>query len=327
MRYWMIIGEGGEDMLSLVKPKKKPEGETPKAGNQAAKPAGEKPTAGAQAKKPTSDKPKLEFRGFLADDLSFTIGKDGEEEFYILGEKVLPPDVFLLWGHYSEQFEAISRRLTSVGAKSINDIEGKRIACSKLLSGIVFEKAGIPQPKTLLIGKGTGADTVEGIFGYPVILKPSDGAQGKGVSLLENREALETKLSEIQSLMANGGAPWLAQEYIAASRGRDIRVEVAEYKVIDVLARVAADPNEFRSNVHLGGHVEDWELSEEAKEMCERAARAVGLRLCGIDLLLTGDGGYVVGEINCTPGMRDEYMKSPQFQKDMNALLMNTLKG
>ena len=308
MRYWMILGEGGEEMMSLVKPQKK----------KADKPADPPRQAG--------DKPRIEFRAFFGGDLSFTVGRDGEAEFYISGEKVLPPDVFLLWGHYSEQFEAISKRLTSIGAKSINDIEGKRIACSKLLSGIVFEKAGIPQPKTLIIGQGTKAETVEGIFGYPVILKPSDGAQGKGVSLVEDRETLETKLSEISSLMEEGGAPWLAQEYIAASRGRDVRVEVAEYKVVDVFARVAGDPNEFRSNVHLGGHMEDWELSEEAVEMCERAARAVGLRLCGIDLLLTGDGGYVISEINCTPGMRPEYMNSPKFQKDMNTLLMNTLK-
>ena len=77
----------------------------------------------------------------------------------------------------------------------------------------------------------------------------------------------------------------LAQEFISTAKGKDIRVVVADYKVVRVIQRVAGNPDEFRSNVHLGGYVKPYTLDEDAVKMCEKVAKVCGLRLCGIDLL------------------------------------------
>ncbi|MBQ4239191.1 MAG: RimK family alpha-L-glutamate ligase, partial [Ruminococcus sp.] len=236
---------------------------------------------------------------------------------FLCGEEAAPPDVFMLWGHYNEVFEGISRRLTALGARSINDIDAKRVVCSKLSTALVLEQAGIPQAKTMLVTSATPAELVVKTIGLPAVLKPSDGAQGAGVVLLHTEEEIAQYLSELPEC---DGRAVLAQEYIAAAKGKDIRVTMIDYQVGNVIQRVADNPDEFRSNVHLGGHVQDYELDEDTIRLCERIARVVGLRLCGIDLLETGDG-YVVGEVNCTPGMAPSFLNSERFRQLMHALI------
>ena len=289
MNYWVIVGEGGgfEEIKSV---------KTDSSGAQ---------TGGIR---------KTTVR---MDDVSFTMGVDGETKVFLCGEEAAPPDVFMLWGHYNEVFEGISRRLTALGARSINDIDSKRIVCSKLSTALVLEQAGIPQAKSMLVTSLTPAHLVAESVGLPAVLKPSDGAQGEGVVLLDTEEEIAEYLSKLPE---GDGRAVIAQEYIAAAKGKDIRVTMIDYQVGNVIQRVADNPDEFRSNVHLGGHIQPFELDDDAVRMCEKIARVVGLRLCGIDLLQTGSG-YVVGEVNCTPGMAPEFLKSEKFRRLMHALI------
>lgn len=251
------------------------------------------------------------------DDVNFTTGTSGETKVFIRGEEMAPPDVFMLWGHYNEVFEGISMRLTSLGAKSINDIGAKRIVCSKPATALKLEEAGIPQAKTMTVTAATSAEKVVETVGLPAVLKPSDGAQGEGVVLLKTVEEIAEYISKIPE---GSTRAYLAQEFIAAAKGRDTRVTVIDYKVANVICRVSDEPDEFRSNVHLGGHCEDFVLDEDTVGMCERVAKLIGLRLCGIDLLNTGSG-YVVCEVNCTPGMAPEFLKSEDFKQIMHKLI------
>ena len=289
MNYWVIVGEGGgfEEIKSV------------RSGSSGAQTGGINKTT------------------VRMDDVSFTMGGDGKIKVFLCGEEAAPPDVFMLWGHYNEVFEGISRRLTALGARSINDIDAKRVVCSKLSTALVLEQAGIPQAKTMLVTSATPAELVVKTIGLPAVLKPSDGAQGAGVVLLHTEEEIAQYLSELPEC---DGRAVLAQEYIAAAKGKDIRVTMIDYQVGNVIQRVADNPDEFRSNVHLGGHIREYELDEDTVRLCERIARVVGLRLCGIDLLETGDG-YVVGEVNCTPGMAPAFLNSEKFRQLMHALI------
>ena len=89
--------------------------------------------------------------------------------------------------------------------------------------------------------------------------------------------------------------------------------------------RQAGDAEEFRSNVHKGGSVKLYPIDEATQKMCEKVSELCGLRLCGIDLLITEDG-YVVGEVNCTPGMSVIDTNSDMFRTTMQGLILNTLK-
>ena len=85
------------------------------------------------------------------------------------------------------------------------------------------------------------------------------------------------------------------QQYIAASRGKDIRIQVVGDQVVGAMYRYSE--TDFRANVTAGGHMCDYEPSEEERRLAIRAARAVGCDFAGVDLLF-GEDGPLVCEVN-----------------------------
>ena len=63
-----------------------------------------------------------------------------------------------------------------------------------------------------------------------------------------------------------------------------------------------AKPGEFRSNVHLGGTVENYELNEQEEESAIKAAKVLGLSVAGVDLIQSNRGPLVL-EVNSSPGL------------------------
>ena len=89
-----------------------------------------------------------------------------------------------------------------------------------------------------------------------------EGTQGRGVVLTETMEAAISAIETMKKIDAN----ILIQEFISESKGEDIRAIVVGDKVVASMKR-KAKPGEFRSNVHLGGSVENYELNEQKKEV------------------------------------------------------------
>ena len=59
---------------------------------------------------------------------------------------------------------------------------------------------------------------------------------------------------------------------------------------------------EFRSNLHRGGKAEKIKLTPEERSTAIRAAKAMGLRVAGVDLLRSNHGPVVM-EVNSSPGL------------------------
>ena len=59
---------------------------------------------------------------------------------------------------------------------------------------------------------------------------------------------------------------------------------------------------EFRSNLHRGGSAELVKLSPEERSTALRSAKAMGLNVCGVDML-RANHGPVVMEVNSSPGL------------------------
>ena len=59
---------------------------------------------------------------------------------------------------------------------------------------------------------------------------------------------------------------------------------------------------EFRSNLHRGGVAELIDLTPEEEEMAVHAARALGLRVAGVDMIQSARGPLVL-EVNASPGL------------------------
>tara|TARA_B100001105_G_scaffold251688_1_gene241854 strand:+ start:94 stop:546 length:453 start_codon:yes stop_codon:yes gene_type:complete len=101
--------------------------------------------------------------------------------------------------------------------------------------------------------------------------------------------------------MLERGMRPLVQEYIEESHGQDIRAFVVGGEVVASMRR-KAHGNEFRSNFHLGGSVNEVELTQRQREIAEQAAETLGLDLAGVDMLESARGPLVL-EVNSSPGL------------------------
>jgi ribosomal protein S6--L-glutamate ligase len=71
--------------------------------------------------------------------------------------------------------------------------------------------------------------------------------------------------------------------------------------VVAAMKRQGA-PGEFRSNLHRGGLSEKVRITPQERTIAVRAARTLGLNVCGVDMLRS-KGGPLVVEVNSSPGI------------------------
>lgn len=140
-------------------------------------------------------------------------------------------------------------------------------------------------------------DLIKIVGGAPLVVKLLEGTQGKGVVLAETNKAAESVINAFKSLKAN----ILVQEFISESKGVDLRCFVIGNRVVAAMERRAAK-GEFRANIHLGGTGHAVEITEEERKIAIAATKAIGLKVCGVDILRSKDGPKVI-EINSSPGL------------------------
>ena len=135
------------------------------------------------------------------------------------------------------------------------------------------------------------------VGGAPLIVKLLEGTQGKGVVLAETKKAAESVIQAFMGLKAN----IMVQEFIKEAGGSDIRCFVVGGKVVAAMKR-QGPAGEFRSNLHRGGSAELAKLTPGERSTAVRAAKVMGLEVCGVDLLRSNHGPVVM-EVNSSPGL------------------------
>jgi len=164
--------------------------------------------------------------------------------------------------------------------------------CSQLLA-----KAGVPIPKTILGITSNVENLLTNFENKSVIIKILEGTHGNGVILAES---YVSALSTIETLKT-AGVKFLLQEYISEAKGTDIRVIIVDGEVVAAMKRQSKG-NDFRSNLHRGGSSAIVSLSLEEENIAIKAAKAMQLGVCGVDILQSERGPLVL-EINSTPGL------------------------
>jgi ribosomal protein S6--L-glutamate ligase len=59
---------------------------------------------------------------------------------------------------------------------------------------------------------------------------------------------------------------------------------------------------DFRSNLHRGGSADAVKITPEERSTAVRAAKIMGLNVCGVDMLRSNHGPVVM-EVNSSPGL------------------------
>lgn len=224
------------------------------------------------------------------------ICRNGELAITCLGEKMEKPDYFWPLLGSTDGF-ILENMLQDAGIPSILNLRELQVARSKIATYQRFAQNGIRVPDTMVFFKDSDPETQSGRFGYPFVVKPDSGFGGIGVELIHNGQELKDYFATLSY-----GQAYVAQEYIATSKGRDIRVVVLHGRYYFSMERHASNPDEFRSNVHVGGTTQEKTLTEEEKVFCEKVASIFDLPIIGLDLMI-GDGEYVLAEVNAFPGM------------------------
>ena len=168
---------------------------------------------------------------------------------------------------------------------------------------------GVRMPKTLPVPLSFSSvswednpfvETASEELGYPMVVKETHGSYGQQVRLAESREDLVRMLGEISPV------PALVQEYVAFSRGRDVRIEVVGSEAVAAMKRVSE--TDFRANLYSGGRASAYEPNAEEKKIAVSACRALGLTFGGVDLLFGEDGHPYLCEVNSNAHIRSLFL-------------------
>jgi ribosomal protein S6--L-glutamate ligase len=175
----------------------------------------------------------------------------------------------------------------------------------KLRSTQLLAKAGVGIPKTVFARETAEVnDLIEQAGGTPLIIKVASGTHGKGVVLAETPKAARA----VMQAFYVEGVSFLVQEFIEESAGSDIRAVVVGGQVVASMKRQSLD-DDFRSNLHQGGTGTPIKLTPEERRTAIKAAKAMGLSICGVDMLRSKRGPLVL-EVNASPGFAIEQVTS-----------------
>ncbi|WP_055669364.1 cyanophycin synthetase [Desnuesiella massiliensis] len=260
------------------------------------------------------------------------------------------------------------------------------IACDKLLTKKLLSSQCIPVAKGAKINNCLDLLIQSEAIGYPIVLKPQFGNQGKGVFLdIKNeKEALR-----IYKELRNNFKDIMVERYV---QGNDYRVCVIDGEVIAVALRVPPSitgdgirsvkelikefnedsrrgeghekpltkvkfNNELINSINSKGYSLNSILEKDKKlilrenanlstggmaidctdnickeniDICKRAAKIVGLNICGIDICCEDiskpikDSGVIV-EINAAPGIRMHHYPSSGKERDVAGAIVDMM--
>ena len=229
-----------------------------------------------------------------------TLLRPSEVELTLDSEKCSDPTLVFTRVGSSAPRSALAKLacLALRGHKVLNTPEALRKSRDKTLTYALLAHAGIPIPRTLILGPSVSEKLLQKVVGPPWIVKNPIGTKGQGVCLVESERSLRSVLEALRQ----DSDSLLLQEFIEEAAGTDTRVVVLGGKAVVAATRVAQNKDEFRSNVHLGGKAQAVEISPEMAKISEQATEALGLHVAGVDLLKTRNG-YLVVEVNGSPGL------------------------
>jgi len=213
---------------------------------------------------------------------------------------------------------AIARQFESMNVLTVNSSKSIAQSRDKLYALQLLIQHGIEIPVTGFTNSPMDTrDLIDMVGGAPLIVKLLEGAQGRGVVLAETKKAAESVINAFKAIRAN----LLVQEFIKEAQGRDLRCFVIDGKVVATIQRQAA-PGEFRANLHQGGKASVVKITSEERKLASRAARTLGLRFAGVDIIRSQTGPLLL-EVNSSPGLEGIETATG---KDIAGMMINSIE-
>ncbi len=209
---------------------------------------------------------------------------------------------------------AVLRQFEMMNVYPLNESVAISRSRDKLRALQLLSRKGIGLPVTGFAHRPDDVeDLIKMVGGAPLVIKLLEGTQGIGVVLAETTGAAESVIEAFMGMKAN----ILVQEFIKEAGGADIRCLVVGDKVVAAMKRQSKE-GEFRSNLHRGGTANLIRITPQERSTAVRAARTMGLNVCGVDLLRSNHGPVVM-EVNSSPGLEGIEMAT---NKDIASMII-----
>jgi ribosomal protein S6--L-glutamate ligase len=193
---------------------------------------------------------------------------------------------------------AVVRQFEMMGVYCLNESQAIARSRDKLRCLQILSRHDLGMPPTVYTRQAEHvAGSMARVDGPPVVVKLLQGTQGIGVVLAESTAAASSVVEAFHGLDQD----ILIQKFIAEANGADIRALVVGRKVVAAMKRQAVT-GEFRSNIHRGGRARKVRLSAESRKTALAAARVLGLRVAGVDMIESNEGPMIM-EVNSSPGL------------------------
>ncbi|MCD6371200.1 MAG: RimK family alpha-L-glutamate ligase [Candidatus Aenigmarchaeota archaeon] len=160
---------------------------------------------------------------------------------------------------------------------------------NKFLTLLILSEYGLPVPETFLSLKRKNLEEILDRMGFPVVFKLLYGSLGKGVMFADSKPSALSIMDTLERF----SQPIFLEEFVP-HRGYDIRTFVLGDRVLAAEKRVARK-GERRTNIGIGGRgVFIRKLDPEIEELSIKAAKALGMQICGMDIIEGPDGPVII---------------------------------
>ncbi len=214
------------------------------------------------------------------------------------------PDFVLFW----DKDIRLATALENMGLRLFNNARAIGLCDDKSMTHLSLA-GSIPMPKTIcapMTYQNIGYNDLSfvkkatDVLGLPMVIKECFGSFGGQVYLANTlKEATE----RIASL---AGTPFIMQEFIRSSFGRDIRLQVVGDRVVAAMLRYN-DAGDFRANITAGGKMKPYIPTEAQTKIAVLACQKLGLDFAGVDLLFGENDEPVLCEINSNAHFKNLY--------------------
>lgn len=225
----------------------------------------------------------------------------GNPVVYYKGEKLTGIDAIVprIAQSYTKYGTAVVRQFEMQGVFTTASSIAINRSRDKLRAYQLLAKYSVGIPKTVFARETADFEEVlELAGGAPVIIKVARGTHGNGVVLAETRKAAKA----VMQAFYVEGVSFVVQEFVEESAGSDIRALVVGGRVVASIKRQSLT-EDFRSNTHQGGVGKRVKLTEEEEKTAIKAARAMGLPICGVDMMRSSRGPLVL-EVNSSASLK-----------------------
>lgn len=186
-------------------------------------------------------------------------------------------------------------RLERLGMLVINSPSSIERSVDKYYALALLEEHGLPVPRTTVTESYEEALECFRELGGDVVIKPLFGSRGVGSTRVFDPDVAARVFRTISFYH---GVLYL-QEFIPHG-GSDVRAFVVGDQVIASMHRMAEN---WKTNVSLGAKPVSLKLDEELENLAVKAAKVIGCKVAGVDIL-EGPRGPLVVELNSQPGWR-----------------------